>query len=121
VGLSRAETEQRVRASATPGWTEADIQGKIDAAMKTSPASVQAVFDENGTWDATDNLMRVRVPTFMVRAEVERGGIVGETVLEAIRGNPLIEVVTIPEADHNIHRGQYDAFMRKVVPFVTDS
>jgi hypothetical protein len=45
-GLSRAETEQRLRASATPGWTEADVQGKIDAAMKTLPASVQAVFDE---------------------------------------------------------------------------
>jgi pimeloyl-ACP methyl ester carboxylesterase len=118
VGLSRAETEQRVRASATSGWTEADIQGKIDAAVKTSPASVQAVFDENGAWDATDNLLRVRMPTLLVRAEVERGGIVVETVLEAIRGNLRIEVVTIPGADHNIHRGQYDAFMTKVVPFV---
>ncbi len=119
VGLTRTETEQRVRASATPGWTEADIQGKIDAAVKTSPASVKAVFDENGAWDATENLVLVRVPTFLVRAEVERGGIVGETVLEAIRSNPLISVATIPEADHNIHRGQYEAFMAKVVPFIT--
>jgi hypothetical protein len=43
----------------------------------------------------------------------------GETVLAAIRGNPLIEVVTIPGADHNIHRGEYDAFMAKVVAFIT--
>jgi pimeloyl-ACP methyl ester carboxylesterase len=120
VGLSRTETEQRVRASATPGWTEADIQGKIDSAAKTSPASVQAVFDENGNWDATDNLVRVHVPTLLVRAEVDRGGIVGETVLEAVRGNPLIQVVTIPGADHNIHRGEYDAFMAKVVTFISN-
>jgi hypothetical protein len=52
---------------------------------------------------------------------VERGGIVGETVLEAIRGNSLIEVVTIPGADDNIHRGEYAAFMAKVVPFITIS
>src|SRR5262249_53769723 len=31
VGLSREEAEKRVRASAAPGWTEDDIQGKIDA------------------------------------------------------------------------------------------
>jgi hypothetical protein len=60
------------------------------------PSSVQAVFDENGNWDATDNLVRA-----------------------AISVNPLIEVVTIPGADHNIHRGEYDAFMAKVAPFIT--
>lgn len=118
VGLDREETERRVRASAAPGWTEADIQGKIDAAVKTSPASVQAVFDENGAWDALDALVRVRVPTLLVRAEVELGGIVGETVLEAVRAQPLIEVVTIPRADHNIHRGEFDAFMKAIEHFI---
>jgi hypothetical protein len=48
-------------------------------------------------------------------------GIVGEMVLEAIRSNPLIEVATIPGADHNIHRGEYDAFLAKVVPFLRGS
>jgi pimeloyl-ACP methyl ester carboxylesterase len=111
VGLDRDETARRVRATAAPGWTEEDIQGKIDAAVKTSPASVQAVFDENGAWDVTDALVRVRVPTLLVRAETQLGGIVGESVLEAIRAQPLIQVVTIPRADHNIHRGEFDAFM----------
>jgi N-formylmaleamate deformylase len=118
VGLSHAETEQRVRATAAPGWTEEDIQGKIDAATKTSPASVQAVFDENGQWSLTEDLAAVRKPTLMVRADVERGGIVGEPVLEACRSNPLIQVVTIPGADHNIHRGQFEAFMAAAEPFL---
>ena len=117
VGLSRDEAEQYVRASVAPGWTEQDIQGKIDSSIKTSRASVQSVFDENGAWNATDNLVRVRVPTLIVRAEVELGGIVPEPVLTAVRSNPLIEVVTIPQADHNIHRGQFEAFMAAVEPF----
>jgi pimeloyl-ACP methyl ester carboxylesterase len=119
VGLDHDETERRVRATAAPGWIEEDIQGKIDAAVKTSPASVQAVFDENGAWDVTDSLVQVRVPTLLVRAETELGGIVGESVLEAIRAQPLIQVVTIPRADHNIHRGEFDAFMAAVEGFLS--
>jgi N-formylmaleamate deformylase len=119
VGLGRAETDRRVRATASPGWTEEDIQGKIDAAVKTSPASVRAVFDENGAWNVTDDLIRVRVPTLLMCAEVERGGIVGDSVLEAVRTNPLIQVVTIRGADHNIHRGEFDAFMTNVEGFLT--
>jgi hypothetical protein len=33
VGLDHDETERRVRATAAAGWTEEDIQGKIDAFM----------------------------------------------------------------------------------------
>jgi pimeloyl-ACP methyl ester carboxylesterase len=118
VGLDRDATERRVRATAAPGWTEEDLQGKIDAAVKTSPASVQAVFDENGAWDVTDSLVRVRMPTLLVRAETELGGIVGDSVLEATRAQPLIQVVTIPRADHNIHRGEFDAFMAAAEGFL---
>lgn len=118
VGLSRADAEQRVRANAAPGWTEADIQGKIDASVKTSPGSVQAVFNENGAWDLTDRLVQARVPILLIRAEIERGGIVTESVLQAVRTNPLIQVVTIPNADHNIHRGEFDAFLASAAPFI---
>jgi N-formylmaleamate deformylase len=118
VGLSREEAERRVTSNASPGWTEEDIQGKIDSSVKTSPKSVQTVFDENGGWDVTPDLERVSVPTLLVRAEVERGGIVGESVLEAIRANRNIQTVTIPGADHNIHRGEFDAFMAAVEPFL---
>jgi N-formylmaleamate deformylase len=59
VGLSREEAEKRVRPNAALGWTEEDIQGKIDSSVKTSPKSVQAVFDENGGWDLTSDLAGV--------------------------------------------------------------
>lgn len=118
VGLSRDEAERRVRSSAAPGWTEDDIQGKIDASVKTSRAAVQSVFQENGAWELTDQLAGLRIPTLLVRADVERGGIVGEATLAALRANPDIQVVTIPNADHNIHRGEFDAFMACIEPFI---
>jgi N-formylmaleamate deformylase len=121
VGLSRDEAEQRVRSSAAPGWTEDDILGKIDASVKTSRAAVQAVFDENGAWELTDQLASVGIPTLLVRADVERGGIVGQATVAAVRANSQIQVVTIPDADHNIHRGQFDAFMACVEPFINAS
>jgi pimeloyl-ACP methyl ester carboxylesterase len=119
VGLSEPEAEARVRANVAPGWTEQDIAGKIDASVKGSRASVRAVFDENGQWDLSDRLTRLRVPTLIVRAEVANGGIVGEQVLSIARTNPLVQVVTVPQADHNIHRGQFDAFMAQVEPFLS--
>ena len=61
------------------------------------------------------------MPTLLVRAEVANGGIVGAPVLAAIAANPAIQVVTIPEADHSVHRGQFEAFMAAVEPFLTST
>ncbi len=118
VGLSPEAAETRVRANVAPGWTEEDVLGKIDATVKTSPTSVHAVFTENGAWDLVDRLTLLRVPTLLVRAETANGGIVPKHVVAIAASNPAIRVVTIPGADHNIHRGQFDAFMTAVEPFL---
>jgi len=117
VGLSREDAEARVRANVAPGWTEQDILGKIDASVKGSPESVRAVFSENGGWDETSRLAELQVPTLLIRAEVSNGGIVNEATVAAAERNPQVKVVTVPGADHNIHRGQYDAFMRSLRDF----
>ena len=61
----------------------------------------------------------LRCPTLLVRAAIARGGIVGEEAVSLAKANPRVQVVTIPEADHNIHRGQFDAFMAEVEPFLS--
>jgi pimeloyl-ACP methyl ester carboxylesterase len=118
VGLSRDEAEMRARPNLALGWTAQDVAGKVDAAMKGSPAAVQAVFDENGRWDLLDRFAHLRCPTLLLRAEVARGGIVGDEAVALARANPRIRIVTVPNADHNIHRGQFDAFMAEVEPFL---
>jgi pimeloyl-ACP methyl ester carboxylesterase len=118
VGISAEEAEARARPNAALGWTDADIAGKVDASVKGSRAAVQAVFDENGSWNVAERLSELTMPTLMVRAEVENGGIVAPQTLELARQNPRIEIVTVPDADHNIHRGKFDAFMAIVEPFL---
>jgi pimeloyl-ACP methyl ester carboxylesterase len=119
VGLSRAEADVRARPNLALGWTEQDVAGKIDASIKGNRESVRAVFTENGHWNLIDLLGELRCPTLLLRAEVARGGIVGAEAVAVAQANPLVQVETIPEADHNIHRGQFDAFMAQVEPFLS--
>lgn len=118
VGLTREQGEERARPNLALGWTEEDVAGKIDAAMKGSPAAVQAVFTENGGWNVVHKLDEIRCDTLLLRADTARGGIVGADAVARAQANPCVRVVTIAEADHNIHRGQFGAFMAEVEPFV---
>lgn len=118
VGLAPAAAAAQVRANRPSGWTEADIEGKIDAVVKASPEAVRAVFDENPGWDLHDLMARLACPTLLVRAPIERGGIVSPEAVSLAEANPNVHVVTLPEADHNIHRGQFDRFMTEVERFL---
>src|SRR6266849_3524928 len=86
--------------------------------MKDSPASIRAVSTENDRLDLRDRFAELRCPTLLLRAEVSKGGIVGPEAVALASANPLVSVVTVPNADHNIHRGQFEAFMAEVEPFL---
>lgn len=118
VGLTREQAEERARPNLALGWTQEDVAGKIDAAMKGSPAAVQAVFTENGGWNVVNKLDDIRCDTLLIRADTARGGIVGPDAVARAQANPCVRVVTVPDADHNIHRGHFAAFMAEVEPFV---
>jgi pimeloyl-ACP methyl ester carboxylesterase len=118
VGLTPEAAAAQVRSNVPPGWTEADVEGKIDAVVKTSPDAVRAIFDSNPDWAHHDLLRRLTCPTLLLRAPLARGGIVEDEAVALAEANPQVRVVTIEQADHNIHRGQFDAFMREVQPFL---
>jgi pimeloyl-ACP methyl ester carboxylesterase len=118
VGLAPEAASAQVRANVARGWTEADVVGKIDAVVKTSPSAVRSVFDSNPNWALHDLLPRLTCPTLLLRAPLAQGGIVDDEAIALAEANPKIQVVTVPEADHNIHRGQFEAFMAAVEPFL---
>jgi pimeloyl-ACP methyl ester carboxylesterase len=120
VGLSRDEADARARPNLALGWMEKDVAGKVDAIVKCSPASIRAVSIENERLDLLDRFAELRCPTLLLRAEVSEGGIVGPEVVALATANPRVKVVTVPNADHDIHRGQFDAFMAEVEPFLKD-
>lgn len=120
VGLTPEAASAQVLANPAPGWTDADLVGKIDAVVKASPDAVRAVFDANGDWALHDLLQRLTCPTLLLRAPLARGGIVDDEATALAEANPHVRVVTVQQADHNIHRGQYEAFMREVEPFLAE-
>jgi pimeloyl-ACP methyl ester carboxylesterase len=120
VGVSREEAERQARANLALGWTEEDVAGKVDAAVKASPAAVQAVFDENSgrALDLSTLVAKITCPALMVQALPANGGVVSPEALAIVQTNPHFRVVTLDDADHNIHRGRFDAFMSAVAPFM---
>jgi len=118
VGLTASEAEARFRPNQSLGWTDEDVAGKVDAAVKGSRAAVERVFDENGDRNQIPDLTRLSCPTLLLRAEVSLGGIVGDEAVAVARSNPRIRIVTVPEADHNIHRGRFEPFMAEVETFL---
>lgn len=82
------------------------------------PAAVRAIFADNWTWALQDLLPAVRCPTLLVHAAADRDGAVDAEALAMARANPGIRVLLLPQADHNIHRTAFDAFMNAVEPFL---
>jgi pimeloyl-ACP methyl ester carboxylesterase len=121
VGLTPEAASARVRANVAPGWTEVDVAGKIDAVVKTSPEAVRQVFDTNPDWDLHDLLPRLDCPTLLLRAPVAQGGIVDDEAVRLAQANPHVRVVTVDEADHNIHRGQFGRFTAELESFLAEA
>jgi len=55
-----------------------------------------------------------------LRADVSKGDIVGPEAVALASANPRVKVVRVPNADHDIHRGQFDAFVAAVEPLLKD-
>jgi pimeloyl-ACP methyl ester carboxylesterase len=123
IGRPAAELRGEIAAS-NPGWTEADIEGKIDALQKVTREAVVSVFAEAGQMgDILPLLARITTPTLLIRADAALG-----TTLDAAdweRARQLLpahsRTVEIPGATHNIHRSSFDAFMQVVNEFLRET
>jgi N-formylmaleamate deformylase len=120
--IGRPADELYIEIKATsPGWTEDDIEGKIDALHKVSHEAVISVFAEA---DQQGNLLpllsNIAAPTLLIRADPELGSTLDESAWErAIQYLPKHSwAVQLNGATHNIHRSQFDEFMHVVNDFL---
>jgi len=117
---SRAELEGYVRAT-NPTLPEEALQQRIDLYYRERPDGTwgyradvvgirqgRSTQDNDALWTAVRS---VRCPTLVIRAGAEPPLVSEETAERLTRENPRIEVVTVPNAGHNIHFAHYDAFM----------
>jgi pimeloyl-ACP methyl ester carboxylesterase len=117
---SRAEVEEYVRGS-NPNLPEEAVPHRVDLYYKEKP---------DGTWayradvigvrrgrrgqdpdEAWTHVRAIQCPTLVIRAGAEPPLVSQETAERLTRENPRIEVVTVPDAGHNIHFAHFDEFM----------
>jgi pimeloyl-ACP methyl ester carboxylesterase len=121
--IGRSAAELRVEIAATsPGWTEADIEGKIDALQKVTREAVLSVFADAGqVGDILPLLANITAPTLLVRADAALGTTLNEAAWE--RAKQLLpaqgRAVQIDGATHNVHRSKFAAFMQAVNDFLS--
>ncbi|MEO8953972.1 MAG: alpha/beta fold hydrolase [Ktedonobacteraceae bacterium] len=108
-------------AASSPGWTEADIEGKIDALQKVTHEAVVSVFsDGEQAGDLLPLLAEIAAPTLLMRADAALG-----TTMDALawqRAQQYLpahsRAVEINGATHNIHRSKFAEFMQVVNDFL---
>lgn len=120
--IGRPPSELRVElVASSPGWTEADIEGKIEALQQVSREAVISIFTEfEQAGSLLPYLSRIMAPTLLIRADAALGSILDATAWQKAQqllpaGSRAIE---IPGATHNVHRSQFEAFMQAVNDFL---
>jgi pimeloyl-ACP methyl ester carboxylesterase len=121
--IGRPTDELRAEITAdNPGWTEADIDGKIEALHKVTREAVISVFSEAGEeGDLLPQLAHIAAPTLLMRADTSLGTTMDEAAWErAKRYLPTnSRAVQINGASHNIHRSKFDDFVQALNNFLS--
>jgi N-formylmaleamate deformylase len=101
----------------SPSWQEDELAPWALSKQQLSP-------NVAGGWEAkpkpwTAIAPAIVVPTLLITADTEKGGIVTKEIAEAAQAlNDQIEVVHLPEAGHNIRREAFEAYVEAVRAFL---
>jgi len=121
--IGRPAQELRPEITATsPGWTEADIEGKIDALQHVSREAVVSVFSQGEqTGDLLPLLSNIAVPTLLLRADAALGTTLSDTAWKQAKEYlpTNSRAIQINGATHNVHRSTFAAFMEVVNDFLS--
>jgi pimeloyl-ACP methyl ester carboxylesterase len=121
IGRPTGELRAEITAD-NPGWTEADIEGKIEALHKVTREAVISVFAEAGKeGDQLPLLANIPAPTLLIRADASLGTTLDEAAWEQAKQylSANSRAVQINGATHNVHRSKFDEFMQAVNDFLS--
>jgi pimeloyl-ACP methyl ester carboxylesterase len=121
--IGRPTDELRTEIAAeNPGWTEADIEGKIDALHKVTREAVVSVFAQaEQAGELLPLLAKIAAPTLLIRADTALGTILDDAAWEQAQQylQPHSRAVQINGATHNVHRSKFNEFMQVVNDFLS--
>lgn len=121
--IGRPTDELRAEITAdNPGWTEVDVEGKIEALHKVTREAVISVFSEAGEeGDLLPLLAHIVAPILLMRADASLGTTLDEAAWERAKHYlpANSRTVQINGASHNIHRSKFDDFMQALNNFLS--
>jgi len=119
IGRPADELRKEITIS-SPGWTDADIEGKIDALQHVTKEAVVSIFSQSDEVSPILPLLaKIATPTLLIRADPHLSVIDNASWGQARQCLPTQSRATeIAGASHNIHRSTFDAFMRVVNAFL---
>lgn len=121
--IGRHADELRTEIAAdNPGWTKADIEGKIDALHKVTREAVVSVFAQaEQAGDLLPLLAKIAAPTLLIRADAALGTILDDAAWEQAKQYlpPYSRAVQVNGATHNVHRSKFNEFMQVVNDFLS--
>lgn len=105
-GLTPAQIIARGR-EASPGWSPDDLPDWADAKLQTDPEALPL---PARPWE--DAVAALRVPTWILHGEADRGSLMTAEILAEIRRlSPGIRTRQIPGAGHNTRRENFPVFL----------
>jgi pimeloyl-ACP methyl ester carboxylesterase len=121
IGRPANELREEITAD-NPGWTQADIEGKIEALHKVTREAVISVFSDAGKeGELLPLLATISAPTLLIRADASLGTTLDEAAWEQAKQYlpTNSRAVQINGATHNVHRSKFDEFMQAVNNFLS--
>ena len=121
IGMNPEDTLRPLRA-ANRKWHECDVVWKAAALQQCRTEMVRGFFLASGAWDLAPHLALVTVPLLLMVAAPTYTVVapdIQDAAKQALRPG-LGQLVTIPKSDHNIYRGEYDAFMQVLMKWLAD-
>jgi len=107
---------------AEPGWSQKELEPWADAKRSVSVKVVDLLTpEENNPVDWSSLLSQVTCPVLLITAEVYRGAIVTDEAVEQLKSLvPQVQVESVANAGHCIHRDQFTSSMDVIQAFLTD-
>ena len=103
-------------------WAPEDVEAKVHAVRSMVTLPIEGLRRENppAAWDVREAIARFDKPLFLALA-AKGEGINDAATLEDVRQNhpANVETVTFPGAGHNLHRTDFDAFVRSLDGFLS--
>jgi len=101
----------------SPRWAEEEFAPWAQAKLDLRPAALAVMAKPRPPW--REAFSRVRCPLLLIYADNALGSIVTpENAAEAARLNPMVRLVHIPGAGHNVRREAFPAFLEAVRAFL---